>query len=70
MYITKVSFLNSLACPTFAWRESHIPKKQIPKKDEVRIREGKEIGERARTLFPEGILVDTDLAPFLNPTLI
>jgi len=55
MHITKASFLNAVACATFAWRESRALYKPTPKKDDVRIREGKEIGERARELFFNGV---------------
>jgi len=57
--ITKSTFLNSVACPTYGWL-SHAGKLRRPPtlSEEFRLRQGLEIGERARQLDPAGILVN------------
>ena len=57
--ITKSTFLNTVACPTYGWL-SHAGKlRRLPTTtEEFRLRQGLEIGERARNSMPGGILVD------------
>ncbi len=56
--ITKNIFLNTLFCRTFGWRLANgkIPKELSPT-TLFRMEEGKEIGRRARAMFPEGVFV-------------
>jgi len=57
--ITKSTFLNTVACPTYGWL-SHAGKlRRLPTTtEEFRLRQGREIGELARSSMPGGILVD------------
>lgn len=56
--ISKNVFLNSIICPKFGWL---MRRRQVTHEptlgEKFRIKEGKEIGERARTLYPNGVLV-------------
>jgi len=56
--VTKDLFLNTLLCSTFGWRLANgkIPKELSPT-TLFRMEEGKEIGRRARALFPEGVFI-------------
>jgi hypothetical protein len=61
--ITKALFLNYLACPTLGWIERSLKNERtysetLTPAEELRILEGKEIGERARSVFPGGVLID------------
>ncbi len=61
--ITKALFLNWLACPTLGWIEGSIKNEKegseaLSPAEELRILEGKEIGELARSVFPGGVLID------------
>lgn len=57
--INKKTFLEFLKCPVKGWMElNNPPKKVISLADKYRMEEGKEIGERARQLFPEGVLLE------------
>ena len=56
--VTKGTFLNALACPTFVWFQRHASPAALSPGAELRILEGKEIGELARRTFPGGVLVD------------
>ena len=57
--ITKEKYLATLFCTTFGW----VLKKHTPAEgtrspaDQLRIEEGLDIHNRARSLFPEGIMV-------------
>ena len=57
--ISKSIFLNSIVCPKLGWL---MRRKQVTQEptlgEKFRIEEGNEIGMRARTLFPNGVLVD------------
>ena len=56
--ITKHLFLSTLQCPTYGWLQQHQqPIEQLPPSDQLRIDQGVEIQERARKLFPTGVLV-------------
>ncbi len=57
--ITKEIFLTALECPALAWSRRHhrtVPSFSLGR--QFRSEQGAEIGERARTLFPRGILVE------------
>jgi hypothetical protein len=56
--ITKSMFLNALACPTLAWFRRNLPPAHLSAGEELRILEGKQLGERARRQFPGGVLID------------
>lgn len=56
--INKEQFLTTLVCPTYGWLlRSELPQEQLSPADKLRIDEGVEIGQRARGLFPAGVLV-------------
>lgn len=56
--ITKNLFLSTLTCPTYGWlQQSGLPQQPLSIADQLRIEEGLEIHERARQLFPSGILI-------------
>ena len=57
--ISKNVFLNSIVCSKLGWLMRRRQVTQEPTLGEMfRIEEGKEIGERARTLHSNGVLVD------------
>ena len=58
--ITKEIFLSSISCPTLGWIISHTKSSDVPLSlyDKFKIEEGLEIHKRARTLFPDGVLVE------------
>lgn len=59
--ITKFIFLNSVTCPTFGWllRNDKIDtKSSLTLSDKFRMEQGLDIGKRAQSVFPEGVLVD------------
>ncbi|MCK4886362.1 MAG: DUF2779 domain-containing protein [Planctomycetes bacterium] len=57
-YITKDIFLNTFTCPTLGWKIYHDPSTEpLSLHDKFIIEEGIQIGRRARTLYPQGILV-------------
>jgi|SRR5271157_468622 len=60
--LSKQIFLNSLACPTFGWlmRSGELDKRttELTLGERFRMEQGLEIGKIARTLDPNGILVD------------
>lgn len=62
--MSKNIFLNGLACPTLGWllrSEQYIEElsdESLTLADKFRIEQGKEIENRARQLFPNGILVE------------
>jgi hypothetical protein len=57
--ISKSLFLNFLSCKTLYWFELNSDKKQIlTEAEKLRIEEGLEIGEFARSIYPEGILIE------------
>ncbi len=59
--ITKSIFLNAVACPTLGWllRNQKIDTTQnLTLSQKFRMEQGLDIGKRARTIFPKGILVD------------
>lgn len=56
--ITKDIFLNTLFCSTFGWRLANGKiTKDLSPTTLFRMEEGKEIGKRARALFPEGVFI-------------
>lgn len=57
--VTKSLFLNAQVCPTLAWYQAHEKDgaDEISVADQFRMREGMEVGEQARKLFPAGVLV-------------
>ena len=56
--ITKDLFLNTYACPTYGWYLKHSDSRApISLPDQLRMEEGVEVHQRARELFPEGILI-------------
>lgn len=69
MWITKAQFLNYLNCPTMMWFDRHSERSTLTSGEELRITEGRELGERARKLFPGGVLVETrDVREAANTT--
>lgn len=56
--VSKRVFLGALTCPTRAWFLRHLPAPTPTPGEKLRMQEGNEIGERARRLFPDGILVE------------
>jgi hypothetical protein len=57
--ISKDIFLNAIACPTMGWlmRTGVDVKKILTLGERFRIEQGIEVGQRARDMYPEGILV-------------
>ena len=56
--ITKNLFLSTLTCPTYGWLQQHEPPlEELSPSDHLCIDQGVEIQERARKLFPTGVLV-------------
>jgi len=59
--ITKRVFLDAMVCPTLGWITNSEPPKQSKSiSDILRMEEGIEIHERARTVFPEGHFIKAD----------
>jgi hypothetical protein len=60
--VSKQIFLNSIACPTYGWlmRSGRLDKEigELTLGEKFRIEQGFEIQRIARTLYPQGILVD------------
>lgn len=57
--ISKRLFLTTLTCPTLGWNNHNNATEPIRSiGEQFRIDEGSEIGERARLLFPGGLLID------------
>ncbi len=56
-YITKHLFLSTLTCPTYGYLQLQPTQQQLSPSDQLRIDQGIEIQERARKLFPTGVLV-------------
>ena len=60
-YITKNLFLSTLTCPTFGWLQRHQPPvEDLSPADQLRIDEGVEVQQRARSLFPDGVMISGD----------
>ncbi len=56
--VTKNLFLSTLQCRTYGWLQHHHPIEQPASPSErLRIEEGMEIHQRARTLYPDGVMV-------------
>ncbi len=55
--ITKNLFLSTISCPTYGFLQKLQPTQPTGPADQLRIDEGNEIQERARKLFPTGVLV-------------
>ncbi len=56
--ITKNLFLSTLQCRTYGWLQLHNPtQEQLSPAEQLRIEEGLEIHQRARNLFPDGVMV-------------
>jgi hypothetical protein len=56
--IRKGVFLSALECPAKGWKLYHgLDAPGLSLCDEFRMRQGQEIGRRARQLFPDGVLV-------------
>ncbi len=57
--ISKKIFLDAIACPTLGWlmRTGGDGKQTLTLGERFRIEQGTEVGQRARGLYPEGILV-------------
>ena len=56
--ITKSIFLSAVQCPTLAWYEARKEPESLTAGEQLRIKEGKEIGQRVRALFQGGLLID------------
>jgi hypothetical protein len=60
--ISKNLFLNTTVCPTLGWRlrANELQDEAAPTlAQKFRMEQGSEIGERARGLFPEGVIIST-----------
>ena len=56
--INKKQFLSTLQCRTYGWLLRHEPtQEQLSPAEQLRIEEGLEIHQRARNLFPDGVMV-------------
>lgn len=57
--ISKYIFLNAIVCPTLGWlmRSGADLKQTLMLGERFRIEQGNEVGQRARGLYPEGVLV-------------
>ena len=56
--ITKHLFLSTLRCRTYGWLQHHQPIEQpTSPADQLRIEEGIEIHDRAKSLYPNGVLI-------------
>lgn len=61
MRINKHLFLTTLFCPSYGWlSQRQNDEKKRNEADQFRIDQGVEIGELARSLFPDGILIKED----------
>ena len=58
--ITKNLFLSTLSCPTYGHLQLQPTQQQLSPSDQLRIEEGIEIQQRARLLYPTGVLVSGD----------
>ena len=58
--ITKSLFLSSIQCPTFGYQQYYQPSPELSISDQLRIEEGNDIHNRAKALFPTGVLVSGD----------
>ena len=56
-YITKNLFLSTLQCPTYGHLQQSQPTPQLSISDQLLIDQGIEIQQRARALFPDGVLI-------------
>jgi len=59
--VTKLMFLNTLACPSYGWLMRLKPeevRRPATLGEKFRIEQGMEVGRRAREVYPNGILVD------------
>ena len=58
-YLTKSKYLSGLQCHKRLWYKKNHPERasSLSKAQHRTFRQGKEVGERARDLFPEGILI-------------
>ena len=62
--ITKKMFLEYDNCPVRGWTERNEPREFTPTvAEDFRMKEGLDVGKRARSLFPEGVLIE-ELDPF------
>jgi CRISPR/Cas system-associated exonuclease Cas4 (RecB family) len=70
--VNKLIFLNTLACPSYGWLMRLRPEKvrRPPTLGEkFRIEQGREVGRRAREVYPDGILVaETDMTSAIKRT--
>ena len=60
-YLTKSKYLSGLQCHKRLWYEKNHPERAsaTSKALQMTFNQGKEVGERARDLFPKGILIST-----------
>lgn len=69
--VSKNVFLNALTCPVLGWmlRTGEAPKPRLTLGDRFRFAQGREIGRRARTLYPDGLMVaDVNLSSAARKT--
>lgn len=56
--INKEQFLKTLSCPTYGWLLKHVPMEEsLSHAEQLRLEEGLEVQQRARGLFPQGVMV-------------
>lgn len=58
-YLTKSKYLNGLQCHKRLWYEINYPERAstISRAQQRAFNQGKEVGERARDLYPEGVMI-------------
>jgi hypothetical protein len=69
--VSKNVFLNALTCPVLGWmlRTGEAPKPRLTLGDRFRFEQGREIGRRARILYPDGLIVaDVNLSSAVRKT--
>jgi len=74
--ISKQVFLNAVACPSLGWllrsgqEVEGLSYESLSLAEQFRIEQGAEIGRRARTLYPDGLLVQaSNFAKSVEQTL-
>ena len=58
--ITKQLFLSTISCPTYGFLQQLQPASALSISDQLRIDEGIEIHNRAKSLFPDGVSISGD----------
>ena len=66
--LTKSRYVNGLKCSKWLWLEFNKPEElpQFSKEAQFRFNEGHQIGEFAKSLFPDGVQIKEQLDPIKN----